>query len=145
MKPRQQLTFGPHQRNNKEDFMNINRGDIFYVNLSETVGSEERSGRPAIIVSNRLCNKHSPVVVFQTWIFLLCYFSCGRQTCFDCSTGGLSFPSHRLSLFYSTGIARGCLFSAVKTTRKTGGLHKPYKGLRQAAPKGAVKRSADRI
>ena len=42
--------------------MSINRGDIFYVNLSETVGSEERSGRPAIIVSNRLCNKHSPVV-----------------------------------------------------------------------------------
>ena len=34
---------------------------------------------------------------------------------------------------------------SVKTTRKTGGLHKPYKGLRQAAPKGAVKRSADRI
>ena len=33
----------------------------------------------------------------------------------------------------------------VKATRKTGGLHKPYKGLRQAAPKGAVKRSADRI
>ena len=33
----------------------------------------------------------------------------------------------------------------VKTTRKTGGLHEPYKGLRQAAPKGAVKRSADRI
>ena len=49
-------------KNNKEDIMNINRGDIFYVNLSETVGSEERSGRPAIIVSNRLCNKHSPVV-----------------------------------------------------------------------------------
>ena len=33
----------------------------------------------------------------------------------------------------------------VKTTRKTGGLHEPYKGLRQAAPKGAVKRFADRI
>ena len=52
--------------------------------------------------------------VFQTWIFLLCYFSCGRQTCFDCSTGGLSFPTHRLSLFYSTGIARGCLFSTMR-------------------------------
>ena len=37
------------------------------------------------------------------------------------------------------------LFRGVKTTRKTGGLHKPYKGLRQTAPKGAVKRSADRI
>ena len=39
--------------------MSINRGDIFYVNPSETVGSEQRSGRPAIIVSNPLCNEHS--------------------------------------------------------------------------------------
>ena len=38
--------------------MSINRGDIFYVNPSETVGSEQRSGRPAIIVSNPLCNEH---------------------------------------------------------------------------------------
>ena len=37
--------------------MSINRGDIFYVNPSETVGSEQRSGRPAIIVSNPLCNE----------------------------------------------------------------------------------------
>ena len=59
--------------------------------------------------------------VFQTWIFLLCYFSCGRQTCFDCSTGGLSFPSHRLSLFYSTGIARGCLFSTKQKPPPFGG------------------------
>ena len=36
----------------KEDlFMEINRGDVFYVNRSETIGSEQRSGRPAIIVS----------------------------------------------------------------------------------------------
>lgn len=33
--------------------------------------------------------------------------SCGRQTCFDCSIGGLSFPTYRRSLFYFTGIARG--------------------------------------
>ena len=59
--------------------------------------------------------------VFQTWIFLLCYFSCGRQTCFDCSMGGLSFPSHRLSLFYSTGIARGCLFSTKQKPPPNGG------------------------
>ena len=32
--------------------MEINRGDVFYVNRSETIGSEQRSGRPAIIVSN---------------------------------------------------------------------------------------------
>lgn len=42
--------------------MEINRGDIFYVNRCETIGAEQRSGRPAIIVSNHECNEHSPVV-----------------------------------------------------------------------------------
>lgn len=42
--------------------MKINRGDIFYVNRSETIGAEQQSGRPAIIVSNPECNEHSPVV-----------------------------------------------------------------------------------
>ena len=45
----------------------------------------------------------------------------GRQTCFDCSMGGLSFPSYRLSLFYSTGIARGCLFSTKQKSRNRRG------------------------
>ena len=49
----------------------INRGDIFYVNPSETVGSEQRSGRPAIIVSNPLCNEHSPVVEV---VYLTCQY-----------------------------------------------------------------------
>lgn len=80
------------------------------------------------ILVQRLCDIYSSSVyvqgylfplsfVFQTWILLLCYFSCGRQTCFDCSTGGLSFPTHRLSLFYSTGIARGCLFSTKQSAQ----------------------------
>ena len=51
--------------------MSINRGDIFYVNPSETVGSEQRSGRPAIIVSNPLCNEHSPVVEV---VYLTCQY-----------------------------------------------------------------------
>lgn len=56
----------------KDDtFMSINRGDIFYVNPSETVGSEQRSGRPAIIVSNPLCNEHSPVVEV---VYLTCQY-----------------------------------------------------------------------
>lgn len=37
------------------------------------------------------------------------------------------------------------IINSVRTTRKTGGLHKPYKGIVLAAPQGAVKRSADRI
>lgn len=39
------------------------RGDIFYVaNSGWCVGSEQRGGRPAIIVSNDMANKHSPNV-----------------------------------------------------------------------------------
>ena len=56
----------------KEDlFMGINRGDVFYVNRSETIGSEQRSGRPAIIVSNPECNEHSPVVEV---VYLTCQY-----------------------------------------------------------------------
>jgi len=58
--------------NRKEDlFMEINRGDVFYVNRSETIGSEQRSGRPAIIVSNPECNEHSPVVEV---VYLTCQY-----------------------------------------------------------------------
>ena len=41
----------------------MKRGEIYYVNKSgfET-GSEQFSGRPAIIVSNEKCNEHSEVV-----------------------------------------------------------------------------------
>lgn len=51
--------------------MEIHRGDVFYVNRSETVGSEQRSGRPAIIVSNPACNAHSPVVEV---VYLTCQY-----------------------------------------------------------------------
>lgn len=46
----------------------IKRGDIFYINKGDTVGSEQQAGRPAIVVSNDKCNEHSPVieVVFLT-------------------------------------------------------------------------------
>ena len=62
-----------HKDDQRKDdtFMSINRGDIFYVNPSETVGSEQRSGRPAIIVSNPLCNEHSPVVEV---VYLTCQY-----------------------------------------------------------------------
>lgn len=43
--------------------MDIRRGDIFYVRATgETEGSEQRPGRPAVIVSNDMCNQNSPVV-----------------------------------------------------------------------------------
>lgn len=42
---------------------NIKRGDIWYVESSyNTVGSEQRPGRPAIVVSNDKNNRHSNTV-----------------------------------------------------------------------------------
>ena len=40
----------------------MNRGEIYWVKCAAACGSETRKDRPALIVSNELCNKHSPVV-----------------------------------------------------------------------------------
>lgn len=43
--------------------MNIKRGDIFLVKENQgAVGSEFKKTRPAIVVSNDMANRHSPVV-----------------------------------------------------------------------------------
>lgn len=42
--------------------MIINRGDIFYVDYFPTVGSEQRGGRPAIVVSNNKNNENSETI-----------------------------------------------------------------------------------
>lgn len=46
----------------------IFRGDIFYITHDSFVGSEQKSGRPGVVVSNDLANKFSPNVeiVFLT-------------------------------------------------------------------------------
>lgn len=40
----------------------IYRGDIFYISPGRCVGSEQKCGRPGVIVSNNLANKYSPNV-----------------------------------------------------------------------------------
>ncbi len=40
----------------------IKRGDIFYVRRTPVVGHEQFAGRPAIIVSNGICNQHADTV-----------------------------------------------------------------------------------
>lgn len=42
--------------------MDIKRGDIWYIESGYSTGSEQRPGRPAIIVSNDANNKHSSTV-----------------------------------------------------------------------------------
>lgn len=48
--------------------MEIYRGDVFYVVKGNEVGNEQQGGRPAVIVSNDIANKHSGnvTVVFLT-------------------------------------------------------------------------------
>jgi mRNA interferase MazF len=41
----------------------LTRGDVYWVNLDPTVGTEIRKTRPAVVVSNDACNKHGARVV----------------------------------------------------------------------------------
>ena len=43
--------------------MEINRGDIYYADLSPVVGSEQGGVRPILIVQNDTGNKYSPTII----------------------------------------------------------------------------------
>ena len=43
--------------------MEINRGDIYYADLSPVVGSEQGGVRPVLVVQNNVGNKYSPTVI----------------------------------------------------------------------------------
>lgn len=43
--------------------MDINRGDIYYADLSPVVGSEQGGIRPVLVIQNNVGNKYSPTVI----------------------------------------------------------------------------------
>ena len=43
--------------------MDINRGEIYYADLSPVVGSEQGGVRPVLVVQNNVGNKYSPTVI----------------------------------------------------------------------------------
>ncbi|MBR2902814.1 MAG: type II toxin-antitoxin system PemK/MazF family toxin [Clostridia bacterium] len=43
--------------------MDVQRGDIYYADLSPVVGSEQGGIRPVLIIQNNTGNKHSPTVI----------------------------------------------------------------------------------
>ena len=56
------------QRNTKvhgerEKFMSVKRGDIYYADLSPVVGSEQGGLRPVLIIQNDIGNRYSPTVI----------------------------------------------------------------------------------
>ena len=44
-------------------YMVIRRGDIFYADLRQVVGSEQGGVRPVLIIQNDVGNRHSPTVI----------------------------------------------------------------------------------
>ncbi len=56
--------------------------------------------------------------------------------------GGLSFPSYRLSLFYSTGIARGCLFSTKAQDRTGKILSGPFRAFPRVGQRVSLEETA---
>lgn len=43
--------------------MEVNRGDIYFADLSPVVGSEQGGVRPVLVVQNNVGNKYSPTVI----------------------------------------------------------------------------------
>ena len=43
--------------------MSVKRGDIYYADLSQVVGSEQGGLRPVLIIQNDVGNKYSPTVI----------------------------------------------------------------------------------
>lgn len=43
--------------------MSIKRGDIFYVNLNPTKGSEQAGRRPVLVIQNNVGNEMAPTVI----------------------------------------------------------------------------------
>ena len=43
--------------------MSIKRGDIFYVDLNPTKGSEQAGRRPVIVIQNNVGNEMSPTII----------------------------------------------------------------------------------
>lgn len=45
--------------------MDINRGDIFFVDLEPVKGSEQGKVRPCLIIQNNIGNKYSPTTIIS--------------------------------------------------------------------------------
>ncbi len=43
--------------------MEVNRGDVFYADLSPVIGCEQGGLRPVLVVQNDIGNKYSPTVI----------------------------------------------------------------------------------
>ena len=47
----------------KRNIRNVKRGDVFFVDCGEVVGSEQGGIRPAVVIQNNMGNRHSPTTI----------------------------------------------------------------------------------
>ena len=45
---------------------NIKRGDIYFVDFDETIGSVQSGLRPVVVIQNNIGNKHSTTLIVAT-------------------------------------------------------------------------------
>ena len=84
----------------------INRGDVFYARLEHNNTSVQRGVRPIVIVSNQMCNRHSPIV---------------SVVCLTTATQKASLPTHVSLSAAETGLKRDsiCLCEQPMSIAKT--------------------------
>lgn len=51
------------KKNDSKKSFDIKKGDIFYADLGDTIGCEQKGIRPVIIIQNNIGNKYSPTVI----------------------------------------------------------------------------------
>ena len=73
--------------------MEIRKGDVFMVDLSPVVGSEQGGLRPAVIVQNDVGNKYSPTVIAAAITSQQFKTKLPTHICVDAAVCGLSKDS----------------------------------------------------
>jgi mRNA interferase MazF len=48
---------------NKKSNNDIKKGDIFFADLNQSLGSEQSGSRPVLVIQNNKGNKHSPTII----------------------------------------------------------------------------------
>lgn len=48
---------------NKKPNNDIKKGDIFFADLNQSLGSEQSGSRPVLVIQNNKGNKHSPTII----------------------------------------------------------------------------------
>lgn len=71
----------------------VKRGDIYYVDLNDTVGREESGVRPCLVIQNNKGNKHSPTTIIAPVSSRMEYIALPVHKVINCQSSGLTTAS----------------------------------------------------